>query len=492
MSRGLTVGDWIKLLRDKGLENASNRYYSLYPATVTEDADPQQQGRACVHLKVLGFPEAHIRPGYPVSPYAGENYGFYFPPHKDAMVFVSFDHGDVNSTRIEGSWWLNKGDDKKPETSYVPAEFCKMDGSAPTARGIKSRGGSVFKFEDQTDNYHVELSSGTNPTEEVEQKDENGNVVGTIVTIKIGEKSEKHHRLRFDDANENVVLASFGVENPNAQTIDEENDSDLVKDQKELDNRLRQRLVMQDKSDARFIRMATIGDDDTKFHQVLLSDTEKKIRVSSTQEHFFEIDDENEKSEWSVKNAFRWLLDQKNKLMVGESPAGRKITFNDDSKFITLESPDGQQLTFNESQTLLEDTQHDINVKGSKNINVESKADTVITTTGAFNVEATGASMHNFAATLMTDIKAAWTHTVAATGLIDVTGALTLKAASIVGQSASILLGTGTTLPLVNSLGLAKYNSHIHLVVGAFPGVAIATPNQMIPTTDATIQTLAS
>jgi hypothetical protein len=166
-----------------------NRYYSNYPGTVDINQDPQQQGRLKVSVPIVGNSRANGdklqqitlgRYAYPSSPFAGPNYGFYFPPEIGDNVWVWFDHGDLTQPHIGGSWWGNpaKGDgsgNTKPATkSELPFEFNsvtninlgnnnsvvqasspansqKLNGVAMpdmTTRGIKSKRGHGLLFED--------------------------------------------------------------------------------------------------------------------------------------------------------------------------------------------------------------------------------------------------------------------------------------------------------------------------------------------------------
>lgn len=459
------------------MENVFQRFYGFYQSTVTNCADPQAQSRAKIKPDGIGYSEEFdFADAY--SPFASDDAGFFFPPYEEDQVYVTFDHGDVSSPMIVGSWWKTRGEKGTTDTG-LPAEFVVTEtddegnevGAAPTIRGIKVKVGSALVFDETEDDVSVELWSGESQG--------------------IGKRATKLHRLRLDSTTDagQVVLATYGDENSNAETISDE-DSTSERERKELEGRLRHQILMRDTSDDRFVWVKTVGEDDEKkFLQILMSDTDKKILVQSSNEHFFEIDDENDKSEWKLKDGFRWLIDQKNKKMLGETTDGRRITLDDDGKKLTLETPLNQTFEFSDSETKLEDTGHDINVTGGKNINVESTTDTKITATGAFNVDATGASTHSYKATLLHDITGSWTAK-AASAIMQITGSLLMQASQVTIASATVLAGTGTNLPLVNTQGLIKFNTHTHIVVGLLPGFALPTTNPMIPGTDSTVALL--
>jgi len=457
---GMGFGDWIKSVRDDGLESASDRWYSFYPATVKDDTDPSQQGKSKIHSTFIGFPSPHPRLSYPVSPYAGRNHGFYFPQHAGEPVWVTCDLGDTNSFRVHGGWWGNDSDDdpKKPEDSHVPAEFIKSDGGAPTARGIKTRGGHVLIFEDDPNNAFTELSSGANIVDDVPVTDAQNNQVtdnqGQPVTkpvIRVGEVSEKHHRVRLDDTNEEIVIGTFGAESN--------------------DDRIQHELLMKDTSDNRFVRVKTIGDDKDKFHQILMSDTDESILIKSTDEHFWEISDKDERFTWETKSKFRGEVNQKNEFIVWETPGNRELRMSDKDSKITLKD-EKHELTFDDSGTLLKDTTGSpITVEGDGDFQGEFAGNHDLTVGANASEDVTGNKDVVINGTMNVEVKASWTHRVLAAAQMIITGALTIQASSVTVTSGDVKIGTGNLQPLMNELAIDIINGHTHLLTG--PGTAL-------------------
>lgn len=95
----------------------------------------------------------------PISPFAGNNFGFYFPPEvgKDQNVFVVFPNGMPGTPFYIGSWWY---------PDQVPKEFRNEDKTV-TKRGIKTKGGHFILFEDDNQSgrkkrTEIKSSSGHN------------------------------------------------------------------------------------------------------------------------------------------------------------------------------------------------------------------------------------------------------------------------------------------------------------------------------------------
>lgn len=92
------------------------RLYGVYPAQVTNLADPDQQGRVKVRLPWSpdnngGSYEVWARL---VVPMAGNNRGTWFIPDVDDEVLVQFEAGDPRRPYVMGALW--NGRDAPPET----------------------------------------------------------------------------------------------------------------------------------------------------------------------------------------------------------------------------------------------------------------------------------------------------------------------------------------------------------------------------------------
>jgi hypothetical protein len=456
MSLGMTFGDVLNTIRNDGLENVLSRFYSLYPGRITDNADDAQVGRTKVKVHGLGMQKEHPQKAWPVSQFAGRNYGSYFPPHVDDEVLVSFDHGSINSPVIVGAYWPNQDDAHKPETSHVPAEFVIADGGEPTKRGIKSRGGSVLIFDDAPETYHFEVYTGAAETEEVSGR----------TRPRVGIPAKKHHSVRLDDKNENIVISTFGELPAGREDTDE--------------NRVKHVIIMQDKAANRFVSIATIGEvsgDDERYHQFLLSDTEKKIRAESTQEHYWEINDADQKITCSTKNLHRWEIDQKNKKITTSTAAGYGCVHDETAQQNLLATPNNQSISQGTAGTEITDLQGDV----------------TLTSVAGVNVSAVGASTHSYRSGLTVAVNGSWTTQVLAAAQLLVTGNLTISglAVSIIGpaavniQSANVILGAGAATTLLKATAAAKYNAHVHTAAGV-------PPMPLMETADLTISTKAS
>jgi len=467
-------------MRERGLENVFHRFYALYRAKVSRTDDPQQRARASIIPDSLGFSDEFAYADF-VTPFASDDAGFYFPPYDGDNVIVTFDHGDISSPFIVGGWWRTRGNKRVSDTG-LPAEFVSSTnnasgeqiGATPTTRGIKVKVGSGLLFDETTDKTRADFWTGRS----------NG----------IGHRATKLNWLGLDSTTEKgqVFLATYGDKNPNAESVTDSDPIDEI-NRKELDSRLRHRLLMRDDAGDRFIQIKTIGKDAVKyFHQILLSDTEKKVVINTTDGHFFEINDLDARSEWSLTDGFKWVIDQAAKKIFGETPSGRKITFDDAGQFSRIETPDAQKIELAATGTTIEDASLDIDVRSGASVRIESVSDTSITSGGGHNVTATGPSTHSYLSALTTSVVGAWTHSVVGAAVIQAVGTLLIQAANISLTSATVILGSGTPYPLVNLQGMNKYNAHTHVVVGPFPGLAVQTTSQMIQGQDTTAATTAA
>ena len=214
------VAELVQNIRRYGLENTvMERYYSKYPAIVSDTADPSEEGRVKVLVQILGYDEPLSLWAVPSSPYAGADRGMYFPPKKGDVVWVWFDHGDPTQPHYSGGWWLNPSRDtdeqNKPDSSYVPQEFKNGSANAPTTRGIKTEKGILLFEDDEGRDPRVELAT-ISPNGVGAEAAKNHRL---ILSDKPGEEqvrvvSALGHLLLFDDQNELIRMAT-----PNGQVI---------------------------------------------------------------------------------------------------------------------------------------------------------------------------------------------------------------------------------------------------------------------------------
>lgn len=86
------------------MDRNSNRYYGKYRGMVTNNIDPNQQGRIQVQVPdVLGTtPSSWAMPCMPV---AGNQMGAYLVPPVGAGVWVEFEQGKPDYPIWSGGWW---------------------------------------------------------------------------------------------------------------------------------------------------------------------------------------------------------------------------------------------------------------------------------------------------------------------------------------------------------------------------------------------------
>jgi uncharacterized protein involved in type VI secretion and phage assembly len=128
----------IPLNLPRTLTSAEARYYGVYPATVADNQDPDNQGRVLVHLPWSPDPggdryEIWARLS---TLMAGGDRGTWFIPDKEDEVLVSFLAGDPRHPYVIGALW--NGQDAPPET---------ID-SDNNVKAIVSRTGITIKMDD--------------------------------------------------------------------------------------------------------------------------------------------------------------------------------------------------------------------------------------------------------------------------------------------------------------------------------------------------------
>jgi uncharacterized protein involved in type VI secretion and phage assembly len=83
-------------------------YYAKYRGKVTNNEDPDREGRICVRVAaVLGGKE--IFWALPSVPYAAKDVGFFFLPPVDSNVWIEFEGGNLQHPIWTGCFW-NKGE----------------------------------------------------------------------------------------------------------------------------------------------------------------------------------------------------------------------------------------------------------------------------------------------------------------------------------------------------------------------------------------------
>lgn len=150
---------FLRDVQEGGLENSvARRYYAKYESLVISNVDPSCQGRVQLRVFALNRDTPIDIWAYPSAPFAGPDYGIYFPPEIGDRVWVWFDHGHPDFPNFSGAWWLAPA--KTSESSHVPNEFKGVLGTSPGKRGIKTKQGHGLLFDDTTLLPKVELWSG--------------------------------------------------------------------------------------------------------------------------------------------------------------------------------------------------------------------------------------------------------------------------------------------------------------------------------------------
>jgi uncharacterized protein involved in type VI secretion and phage assembly len=87
--------------------STDRRFYGIAEAIVTDNDDPENEGR--VKVRLPWFDEEMITEWCRVrQPYAGSGYGWYLVPEVGDEVLVAFIHGDLRLPVILGGLWNGK------------------------------------------------------------------------------------------------------------------------------------------------------------------------------------------------------------------------------------------------------------------------------------------------------------------------------------------------------------------------------------------------
>lgn len=313
------IGRWVEKLRQSGLEYAAKRYYSNYVGKVLNNEDHQQQGRVRLSCGALGTGEDDDLQQWatPITPYAGTNFGFYFPPEKNTAVWVWFGAGDPGAPRYAGQFFGNRSRtaERTAATSDVPVEF-RNDAypNLVTRRGIKTKRGHGLIFEDDPDTSHVEIWTG-------EQL-----VAGTT------DPAERHNRIRLDDA---VGAGPLPEIDAGEQIVVRSRNGHMTR--------------WSYRAGEVFVRTTTaLG------HRVSLNDTERRVLIVSADGHAVELNDADQFLEILSKGLHQIKMDDRTKQLHIESIDGHSITIDDVAKTITVTTLAGQKLVLD--QTTLTNT----------------------------------------------------------------------------------------------------------------------------------------
>ena len=448
----MDIAQWIYKIGEYGLEVASKRYYSKYQGYVTDTADPQQQGRVKVIVKQLGIGSAHARWAYPSAQFAGNNYGSYFPPEKNDVVWVWFDHGDPTRPNFSGSWWLNK-DSHKPKTSItseVPVEFREgASNYTPTKRGIKTKRGHGLGFEDGLDadadakTSKVEFWSGTQPA---------GNVSAT-----------KNRYLRMQDSpadKKTIVIASTATPRAGATTGHQTEWRDAVGEIWVRTHTAGGHKFFMDDTGKQILLKSTNG------NKVLIDDVLNDITIQTIGNHKVVLSD-SQKSIRAVSTGLNSVtLDDTLKGVAVETAGKRSMLMYDTPPSTTLTTPTGQVVTQSPAGTSVVDTGNVTVLAGGvlgltgTGVSVTSAGGgpSLQTATGPSTSNFTGDKNESFQGKLTQVIQGFWTIT---SGFTSILSALGVEIGS-----------PGTKYALVDERFLATFLAHVHTttIIGAPTG----------------------
>jgi len=435
----LTLGETFRDMRERGLENVFQRFYSFYQAKFSDANDPQQLGRGSITADSIGYSEK-FPAAATFSPFASDDAGFFFPPYEDDNVYVTFDHGDISSPMVMGSFWKTRGQ-ARPADSGLPAEFVNSDGAVPTKRGIKVKVGSGLLFDETTDQVKVEIWSGTSQG--------------------IGKAATRNHEVILNDTtdDENILIKTKGGH----------------------------QTTWRDKVGEIYVKTMTSGG-----HQFLMDDTGKKILVKSTGEHTITIDDNANTIEAATLSGSRIKIDGNVNDITLETVGLNKVLISDSMGKISATTPLMREMTI--SDTL--QTIKAFSPLPPQTIEMSPIAGTTITDTSALGatilassgpLTATGQGMVMTSAgglpsvSTQTGISSSTTtglktdvllggETKTVTGTWNVLG-------GFVGtiNALALLLGTGVQLRLVNENFFATaYGVHLHITT--LPGAPTSAP----------------
>ena len=131
----------------------SERIFGVVPAIVTDNNDPEKQGR--VKFKMPGLADKYVSDWAPlVQAGAGPNSGAVYIPHVDDEVLVAFANGNVMQPFVIGG--LHNGVDKPNLGEQL------FDNGKVNRRGYVSRNGHSFVFFDADDKSGIALITSDN------------------------------------------------------------------------------------------------------------------------------------------------------------------------------------------------------------------------------------------------------------------------------------------------------------------------------------------
>ena len=203
----MTFDEAIEKLRQFGWEYF-RIYVGIYPATVVENADPQDRGRIRITCPAVGqlqpFNDLWVEPSFMG---AGANRGWYWPPEVGDSVYVVFEQGIANRPLCYFPGWPGAPNN----ATEVPSELGVDSNHNPKKRGFVTRTGHRFVFNEDSGNEAVELywhksasDSDRTVSTDRSQGDTSWLKFNSDGSIEINDKNNNNFKL--DAANQQIVI----------------------------------------------------------------------------------------------------------------------------------------------------------------------------------------------------------------------------------------------------------------------------------------------
>lgn len=217
----MTADDLIDMLMTYGIERLSI-FPGLYRAIVDRTDDPEERGRIQVRVPTVSGAVNTINIWVkPAISGAGKKRGWFWPPDEGDVVYVSFRQGHPGRPEFYIGGFYGRPD----EETDVPDELGYGANGLPEKRGMRTRAGHHFVFNDEAGEEAIELV--WNQPEDNPSDRKTTASAGTQMSMKFtkdglilfmdkaGQKVEvngKDKKIIISDANDNVVtLDSAGV-----------------------------------------------------------------------------------------------------------------------------------------------------------------------------------------------------------------------------------------------------------------------------------------
>jgi uncharacterized protein involved in type VI secretion and phage assembly len=126
-------------LATKLIAQSQSKVWGKYRGIVAARNDPEQLGRLRLRVPSL-LGDAITGWAWPVSPFAGAGYGFFFVPRVNDLVWVEFAEGDLEQPLWTGGGWAKPAGEVE-----IPAD---AQGSYPDQHVLRTPSGSVVILDD--------------------------------------------------------------------------------------------------------------------------------------------------------------------------------------------------------------------------------------------------------------------------------------------------------------------------------------------------------